>query len=579
MVILLVFFFVSSVLQLVGVAAIFPFMNVVTDPSSVHSDPLLSFFYNMFHFTNIKSFIVASGIAMFVLLIFSNALAAFTIWLKTKYVMGLNHNLSRRLLGLYLSRPYTFFLTRSSSDLGSNILYEVNQLTQQLLLPLFDLVIQSLIVLAMVVFLLFTDVVTTLIAFSIVGGAYVITNYTARKKTKKAGNERLAANKGRFASTGEAISGIKVTKVLGREGYFLESFTHYSERFIKVESYINVVRDLPKFILEAIAFGGVVMLVVVMTLRTDNVLSILPFVTLFAFAGYKMMPALQTIYRSVVSVYFNQAIVDTLYQEMVATEESEYSFLEEKERTRLPFNREVRLDHIDFSYNRSEIPTLKEITLTIPKNSSIGFVGSTGSGKTTLIDLILGLLEPKHGTIFVDDTPLTLENVRSWQANIGYVPQDIYLTDNSIARNIAFGIGEDQLDMDRVRQAARIAALERFVDEELPHGFHTIVGERGIRLSGGQRQRIGLARALYDNPEILILDEATSALDGTTERAVMEAIQAASTNRTMIMIAHRISTVKDCDVIYLLDKGEVSDFGTYAELIEKNPTFRKMARI
>ncbi|MGI6433623.1 MAG: ABC transporter ATP-binding protein [Sphaerochaetaceae bacterium] len=579
MVIILVFFFFSSVFQLVGVAAIFPFMNIVTNPDSIHTNPILRFLYELFRFKNIRSFIIFGGLSMFLLIVFSNALAAFTTWLKTKFIMSLNHNLSRKLLGLYLSRPYTFFLTRSSSDLGANILYEVNQLTNQLLIPAFDLLIEALIVLAMIIFLLFTDFWTTVVAFSVIGGAYVITNTMARKRTKRAGAERVAANKGRFASTNEAILGIKITKVLGRESFFLESFTNFSERFIRVESYIQLVRELPKYILEAIAFGGVLLLVVFMTLKTNNVLEILPFVTLFAFAGYKMMPALQTIYRSVMSVYFNRPIVDILYKEMVETKSPESPFLEEKERQRLPFEKSIELKDVEFSYNRSDIPTLRNISLSIEKNSSVAFVGSTGSGKTTLVDVILGLLEPRGGTILIDGTPLTAQNVRSWQANIGYVPQEVFLTDDTIARNIAFGIPAEMLDMEKVRTAARIAALEQFIDTELPEGFETIVGERGIRLSGGQRQRIGLARALYNNPEILILDEATSALDGTTETAVMEAIQAASSNRTMIMIAHRISTVRECHTIHLLHNGKIVDAGSYAELLERSSQFRKMAKV
>ncbi len=240
-------------------------------------------------------------------------------------------------------------------------------------------------------------------------------------------------------------------------------------------------------------------------------------------------------------------------------------------------SRDLELRHIDYSYATAERTALKDVNLKIPARSTIGIVGGTGAGKTTLIDLILGLLSPQEGEILVDGAPITSANLRAWQRSLGYVPQSIYLTDESVAQNIAFGVPREKIDRAAVERAARIAALHDFVLEELPKGYDTIVGERGVRLSGGQRQRIGIARALYTDPSLLIMDEATSALDNITERAVMEAVDNIRHDRTIILIAHRLSTVRGCDTIFLLERGGVAASGTYDELVKGSETFRKMA--
>ena len=577
-VLLFLVFFVSSLFQVVGVASIFPFINLVLDPEIIHTNAILSHVYNLLNFDSSESFIVFIGVVMFSLIVVSNALSAFTIWVKTKFVMNLNHNLARRLLNIYLSRPYSYFLNKNTSEMGKNILSEINQLTSKMLTPLFDLVINSLIVLAIVIFLMITDFPTTLIAFSILGGSYLLINTFVKRKMGKAGKKRVEANNGRFAITGEALSGIKTTKVFGREEYFLTIFTKYSRRYTRVEAFVKVVSELPKFVLETIAFGGIILLVIILTISNKNATEVIPLVSLFAFAGYRMMPAMQKMYQSVSNIYFSEAILDTLHAELVDNPQIE-DFPIFDTITPLPFEKSFDMKHIDFNYERSNIPVLKNVDLKISANTSIGIVGRTGSGKTTLIDIIMGLLPPVNGDIHVDEQKLAQDNIRNWQRNIGYVPQEIFLSDDTIAKNIAFGLHNDSIDIENVRQASKIAALDDFIMNELPQQYETRVGERGVRLSGGQRQRIGLARALYNNPKILVLDEATSSLDGSTETAVIEAIKNASINRTMIMIAHRLTTVKDCDVIYLIDKGKIIDSGDYSSLIEHNSQFRKMAKL
>jgi ATP-binding cassette subfamily C protein len=314
--------------------------------------------------------------------------------------------------------------------------------------------------------------------------------------------------------------------------------------------------------------------VVFLTITRGGASDVIPLVSLFAFAGYRLLPAMQKVFQAATSIYFNQAILDTLHQDL--TEDVTKRDLEIGEP--IFFTKEIRLKNLSFSYPETSVTVLANINLTIRKNSTVGFVGTTGSGKTTLVDILLGLLVAQEGGLFVDDVPLTSQRQRAWQQIIGYVPQDIFLSDDTVARNIAFGLADEKIESDKVQAAAKIAALDTFISEELAHGYETIIGERGLRLSGGQRQRIGLARALYENPAILVLDEATSSLDGVTETAVMKAINNASKDRTVIMIAHRLSTVRDCDVIYLMEKGSIVAHGTFVELMETNATFKNMAK-
>lgn len=575
---LLMLFLVMSLFQVVGVAAVFPFVNVVMDPSLVDSNRLLGFLYTELGFSSFNSFIVFLGLSILILIVLSNAISAITIWAKTKFVMGLNHSLSRRLLSTYLSKPYDYFLNQNTSTLGKNLLAEVYQLTNNMLIPLFELFVNALIILAMVIVLFFTDFITTLIALVLLGGSYVIINYRVKRRVKQGGIERLEANRGRYKTTGEALSGIKVTKVFGRESHFVDRYSDYSKRFTRMETYVRTVGEIPRYVLEAIAFGGIIIMVVVLTLIRGAANEVIPLVSLFAFAGYRMLPAMQKVFHALTSIYFNQAILDTLHDDLVFGT-SNNAIGDPVDLPAMPFTRKLELKGVHYSYPSSSGAALDTIDLTIRKNQTIGFVGSTGSGKTTLVDILLGLLLPQAGALYVDGNEVTDLTVRRWQKNIGYVPQDIFLSDDTLARNIAFGIPDAEIDMEKVQNAARIAALDEFVDNQLQKGYQTVIGERGVRLSGGQRQRIGLARALYENPAVLVLDEATSALDGVTEGAVMQAIRNASKDRTLIMIAHRLTTVRDCDVIYIIDKGAIVDSGTFDTLVSKNKEFRKMARM
>lgn len=335
-----------------------------------------------------------------------------------------------------------------------------------------------------------------------------------------------------------------------------------------------VVSQLPRYFIEAIAFGGMIILVLVLMASGDTFVNILPILALYAFAGYRLIPSLQIIYGAFILMRFIGPTLDLLHKDLVNLQSYEKKV---QETSVLPFTKSIVLNNINFNYSNSDKPALKKINLTIPVNSKVGIVGSTGSGKTTLVDIILGLLDTSEGTVKVDNNPITHLNKRSWQKNIGYVPQQIYLSDASVAENIAFGVNEKNIDLKSVERASKIANLHDFVINEMLEGYNSKVGERGVRLSGGQRQRIGIARALYHNPKLLILDESTSALDSITEQAVMDAMHNLGDKITIILIAHRLSTVKNCDNIFVLDQGKLQAEGRYNELNKSNQIFKEMS--
>lgn len=566
--------------QAFGVASIFPFINVVMSPDIVQQNKWLSLIYSKLRFTEINSFIFFLGIAVLLIVIASSIISAITTWGKSRFVLGKNHTLSRRLLNVYLSQPYEFFLQKNTNELAKNILSEINQLTSQLLIALFDIIINGLMVVVIIAMLFVVDVAVTIGAIIFLGGSYVLINYFVKNKLRKTGRERLEANKGRFRMANEALSSIKTTKVMGIESFFLKNYSYHSSKFAKLNVFAHIIGEVPRYFLEAIAFGGIVFFVLFMISKGVKVVDFVPLLSLYAFAAYRTMPALNRLFNAVTRVYYNTAIVDKIYEDMieVGLPKQPEPIIYDNE-SKLIFKKEIKLQDIRFYYEDSSYNVINKLNLTIPKNSIVGFVGATGCGKTTLVDIILGLLIPQSGQILVDNIPINDKNIKAWQRKIGYVPQEIYLSDDSVKKNIAFGLEEKNINNEQVKFAARLAALDDFVENQLPKKYNTIIGERGVRLSGGQRQRIGLARALYRNPEILILDEATSSLDGSTEEAVLKAIHQAAEQRTVIMIAHRLSTLKDCNIIYILEEGKIIGQGTYQELINKNKRFREMAKV
>lgn len=570
---LLAMIIVMALLDTLGVVSIMPFMAVLANPTLIQTNTVLSGVYLHLGFTDSRYFLFALGLFVFILLVVSLSFKALCTYAQLRFILMAEYSIGKRLVEGYLHQPYSWFLSRHSADLGGTILSEVNRVINSVIYPMMLLIAQSAVALAILILLIFVDPKLASIVFITLTISYALVFQVTRRFLSRIGKESIEANRSRFTAVAEAFGAFKALKVMGLEEVYIQRFSDPARTFAQHQASEQIVRQIPRFALEAIAFGGLMIVVLYLLAESGSFASALPIIVLYAFAGYRMMPALQQIYSSVTQLRFASPALDVLHNDLMTIQPPNSYFAKDT----LNLKHEITLDNIVYSYPNSTHPTLNGISLTIPAFSTVGFVGATGSGKTTLVDLILGLLEAQHGLIQVDGHSINEHNRRTWQQVIGYVPQNIYLADDTVAANIAFGVDVKDIDKKAIESAAKIANLHDFVTQELPKQYQTIVGEQGVRLSGGQRQRIGIARALYHKPQVLIMDEATSALDNLTEQAVMEAVQNLDHKITIILIAHRLSTVRDCDRIFLLDKGELKAQGIFDELVHINDHFRAMA--
>ncbi|MCS4188105.1 ABC transporter ATP-binding protein [Salinibacter ruber] len=567
-------------LQVASVASIMPFLSVASDPSIIQENEYLRWAYATFGFDDDRSFLIALGLGALLALVVSNVFIILTRWAMERYSWGRNHSLSRRLLRSYLYRPYEYFLTRNSSELGKNILEEVKEVTDQMLKPTLRGVAKAVVALFIVGFLVYFDPVVALMVTVVLGAAYGAIYLVVRSQLDERGEARVEANTKRYQFVGEAFGGIKEVKIQGKEEAFLNLYDDPSERYARNQALYRVIKKAPRYIIEMVAFGGIILIAVYLIAVRESLQQVIPVLGLYAFAGYRLLPALQEAFHGLASARFNIAALNKLHRDLKGLAEARSSASGGADGTAAPpllLEEELALREVSYTYPDADRPAIKNLSLAIPARSMVGFVGKTGSGKTTAVDLALGLLRPQEGEITIDGTPLRANNLRRWQQTLGYVPQHIYLSDDTVARNIAFGVPRDQIDMETVREAARRAHILDYVEQDLPNRWETVVGERGVKLSGGQRQRIGIARALYHDPSVLVFDEATSALDQSTEAGVMEAIYDLEGEQTILIISHRLSTVQRADNIFMLEEGRKVGEGSYDALLEEHSKFRSMA--
>ena len=563
---LLMMIIFMACLDMLGVASILPFIAVLTNPDIISSNIILNKMYQtskLFGVSNSNQFLFFLGILLFILLIISLSFKALTTYAQVRFVQMREYSIGKKLVEGYLSQQYDWFLNRNSADLGKTILSEVKEVIEYGISPLMELLAKGMVAIALIILLVLVDPKLAIIVGFSLSSSYAIVFYLIKNYLSRSGEERLENNKLRFTVISEAFGAIKEVKVGGFEDIYITNFSKPAQIFAKTSASSQVISILPRFILEAIAFGGVLLIMLYIMSKTNSIEYTLPIITLYVFAGYRLMPALQTIYISLTQLTFIGPSIDKLYSDFTKL----FPLKENLDKNTIILNREIELENINFNYPNSPKQTLKNINLIIPAKSKVGLIGTTGSGKTTLVDVILGLLEPQQGELRIDNKIISKKNLRSWQCSIGYVPQNIYLSDDTIAANIAFGIKSDEINLKIVEKVSKIANIHDFIIDELPKQYLTTIGERGIRLSGGQRQRLGIARALYHSPQLLILDEATSALDNDTEQAVMEAVSNLGNDITIILIAHRLNTLKNCDIIFKLDKGKIVGRGMYEDLV------------
>ncbi|WP_428398089.1 ABC transporter ATP-binding protein [Marinobacter salarius] len=563
--------------EVIGVASILPFMSAVSDPSSISDNPLLSTLRELFSGLSDDAFIMMLGVGVIALLLTSLLIRAVGIWVQVKFSTLRSHSVSHRLMKAYLHQPYQWYLNQHTSKMSTSVLSESGQVVNGALFPAMQMVTKALIVLALFSLLIFADPLLAFIAVCVIGSAYSFIYIVSRKRLSSLGKLRHRANQKRYRVVQESFGGIKDLFIIGREAQAVERYRLASENMAKQIAKARVTSELPPLAMQGLVFSGMVAVVIYFLGVYGSVQEALPVLSLFALAGYRLMPEMQAVYRHIAEIRVTESVLDSVYNDLKRLEESSRPMQRASVEKWPSFNEPViEVSSIHYSYPKTEKEALSDINLKIQPFSTVGIVGSTGSGKTTLVDVLLGLLPPKQGKLIVGGVEVEPSNVRSWQNRIGYVPQQIFLTDNTVAGNIAFGVEESSIDQVAVEAAARIANLHNFIVDELPEGYQTRIGEKGVRLSGGQRQRIGIARALYHDPSVLILDEATSALDNLTERAVMDAVNRLSKKKTIILIAHRLSTVQACDEIVLMEAGRVSAIGNYEELLASSSVFREM---
>jgi len=565
-----------AILDAVGVASIMPFIAVLTNPDIIETNAL---FNKTFIFSNIlgiktrEQFLFVLGSLVFLLLVFSLVFKATLTYFQLRFSSMCQYQLSKRMMSGYLNQPYDWFLNQHSADIGKTILSEVNIIISKGLIQLLNLITYGVIAFALLILLILSDPIFALIAGFSLAFTYLVVYKFTRKFLLRIGHERVKANQARFTVVSEAFNAAKELKVGNLEKAFIEKFSIPAKILAQNSAIAASISQLPRYVLEIIAFGGMLLLILYLMLQNNIFTDALPLIALYTFAGYRLIPALQRIYASVSQLRFVDPSINSIYDDFKSLDKK----ITENNESIISLKKEIILNELCYQYPNTSDATLKNINLRIPAHSFVGITGSTGSGKTTIIDIILGLLHAQKGTLKVDNEVINLSNCVSWQKSIGYVPQNIFIADDTIAANIAFGLEKESINHDQIQKAAKIANIHDFVINELPQKYSTIVGERGIRLSGGERQRIGIARALYRNPQVLILDEATSALDNLTESAVMTEIHKIGNKKTVILIAHRLTTLKECDIIFLLNNGKLEAQGTYNELIKSNDHFRANA--
>lgn len=551
---MLVLIVLMAMAETASVLSIMPFLSVLGRPAVVQESSVLSAISTWLGTMDNRQFIFALGFASIALVVSSSIFKTVTLHVLNRFVHMERHSISTRLLSRYLQQPYEFFLIHNPSILAKNVLSEVDRLLFELIQPLSQLLAQGAVLLAMVVLIFCYDPLTAAAILAVLSLLYGSIYGLVRKRLARIGTERQHADGLRYQTCNEVLGGIKDVKVTHATQAYLGHFEHASHLFSRHVATNETLAQSPLYLVEATGYTGLIAIALALLLKTNDIAHVLPALGLYGFAAYRMLPSAQIMYRGFAKLRFASSSLDSVARDLALPEESRPLPTEP-----LPFHHEIKLQGIRYAYpSATEKWIFDGLDLVIPARTSVGIVGKSGSGKSTLMDILLGLLRPQMGTMTVDGTTISPENAARLQRSIGYVPQHIYLSDTTVAENIAFGVSRDQIDMAAVERAAIAAQIHDFVSDELPYGYATNIGDRGIRLSGGQRQRIGIARALYRDPPILLMDEATSALDATTEEAVNAAIRSLSGRKTVIVVAHREASLQYCRTILCVRDGTLT---------------------
>jgi ATP-binding cassette, subfamily B, bacterial PglK len=560
--VLLGLMFLGILLETLGIGLVIPAIALLTQRDFASHYPVLQAALQALGNPNQQTLVIGGMVALVGVYLIKTMYLTFYTWRQLRFAFDLQIMLSQRLFTLYLRQPYTFHLQRNSAQLIQNITNEVDTFTFTAMLPGISLFTETLVLVGFGCLLFAVEPLGTLIVACVLGLVSWSFHYVTRGRIARWGEARKHHAGLRIQHLQQGLGGVKEVKLLGRETEFLEQYRLHNTQSALVNQLHQTSQQLPRLWLELLAVSGLALLVLTMLIQGRSPEAMLPTLGLFGAAAFRLMPSVNRMLAAVHSLRFGLPVIDTLHAELKLAAPEAIG----RHSSFTPFHARLELKQVTYTYPSATDPALKDISLTIQRGESVGFIGTSGAGKSTLVDILLGLLTPDRGEVRVDGEDIQ-HALRNWQDQIGYVPQSIFLTDDTLARNVAFGLSNAQIDEAAVWQAIRAAQLEEFV-HSLPQGLNTMVGERGVRLSGGQRQRIGISRALYHNPAVLVLDEATSSLDTVTEHGVMEAVSALRGSKTVIVVAHRLSTVEQCDRLYRLERGQITEEGSYKVVMQ-----------
>ncbi|XRG78447.1 ABC transporter ATP-binding protein [Rossellomorea sp. GAMAL-10_SWC] len=552
---------VSAMFETVGIGLIVPFVGIVTNPSIIKEQKILNTIYELFQFKSTTSFLIFSVFVLLLIFVLKNLYILLFQYSQNRVILNQQVKLSKRLFNGYLTKPYTFHLQRNTAVLLRNVNEEVPKVFQGIILSGFQLFTELLVIFCILSLLLYTTPVATLTASFLLGGSVILFLKMFRKKMSEIGKEQQQVNGQMIKWMNQGLGASKEVKVSGKENFFVNAYAEQSQKNAIIKRYIMMLDQVPRLFIETLIVSIVLITMLIIIFQGITMTKIVSTMALFAMAAFRLMPSINRVISMISTIRYNRPALTVIYEDLfVNSEELSQNFTEDHSLD-LSINEEgtfkdsIRLNGVFFKYPNQQDYSIKDVSLTIPIGQSVAFIGESGAGKTTLVDIILGLFRPEKGTISVDGKDFH-EIESTWKKKIGYIPQSIFLTDDTIRGNIAFGMPNSHIDDRAVWKALEQAQLKAFV-ESLPEKLDTPVGERGVRLSGGQRQRIGIARALYLNPEIIFMDEATSALDNETEKEIMSEINKLKGEKTLIIIAHRLTTIENCDVVYKISNGKL----------------------
>ncbi len=566
----------AAIMEVASLSMIPAFVAIVADPQRVMQIEWLQSVYAALDITSNRDLLLWGSLALVGIFIVKSAYIIAYNYFESRFIYRRQYTISHRLMRSYMQAPYIFHLQKNTAVLLRNIAQEINVLISNVITNFLKVTREVVMALGILIFLFVVEPLITLaiISLSVLGaGTFILFN---KKKVKEYGLEEQECRSQMIKALNQGLGGIKDARVLNREEELIEKFRVQAHRSTQLKAYIRFVQQVPRPVFETTAVLGMLLVAGLLVWQNRPMSAIIPILALFGFATVRLMPSIQKIVSMYTKLRYNLASLDPIYGDIKKLEYDNARFNDDRKRKdKLKFENEIRIQNLSYHYPGSDEQAIDKISLTIAKGEAVAFVGSSGAGKTTIVDIILGLFEPDEGEIYVDGTNIQ-DNLSAWQKNVGYIPQTIYLADETLRANVAFGVPEAEIDDNKILEAIKLAQLEMLL-ERLPNGLDTIIGENGTRLSGGQRQRLGIARALYHDPKVLVMDEATSALDNITEKQIINAIEALREDHTLIMIAHRLTTVKNCDKLYFMEQGSIVQEGSYYDLVDTNIRFREMA--